>query len=1011
MRTLRQLAVSLAAAHSALLGSAPVWAQPAAAGSGATDASDAAGVERVVVVGQREAMQSAQRIKQTAEELVDSIVAEDIGKLPDKSVSEVLQRVVGVSIDRTMSNVKSLNDGVEKFSIVGAGVSIRGLSYVRSETNGRESFSANGGRAISFEDVPPELLAGVDVYKNPSAAQIEGGIGGLVNLRTWKPFDFPGSRVAVSLSAEESSLRRQPVPSFSGLATHRWHTDLGHIGALISYSRSAIRDRTDAFHVEPYFPRTDALAGDTSGTTYWVPSGVSWRSIAYDREREGLHATLQWRRGDVQSSLGYVEARHRLAWTENASYFYGDRWATTLDAGATFGPTGALRTGVLHGVVLGTDVRYADSTSRTRDLAWHLQWDASDRWTLSTDLQRTQADVAGYDNTVGLKTLPLPKQQVDLSGSVPRLSFDQADRDFLADPAHYFWNFTQDHREDNTAEMTAWRGDATYQFDSHPVLRQGRVGVRLTDRHAVSRQTDGGYHWAPITESWLAPGGQLAMLSDPRFAQDVELHRFDRFFGGAAGMPASVLVPQRHLVQNLPGSFEKLHAYRDALCRDAYPDPAEAQACINRYSWVTPTGAFGTPRWSNPQTERTQALYGQLNFAAPPPWQLPLEGHVGVRVVRTEVGAVGRLVFTPQPVPGAPVFDPIDPDTEVNYRSTYTRVLPSLNLLYRASDKLQLRAAAARAMARPDFYHLQGYIQLSQNIPTGYPNTSEPITYSGDGSRSNPFLKPTMAQSFDLSAEYYFSRAGSFTVGVFHKELKDIVVGRTSVYTLEDTTGTPHDFIVSSPINGARGHASGAEIGFQRYLDMLPGWLAGFGLRANATYIDSRQRLYSPLQPTYCTGLDDTTAAISLSLNGCDTDGRTFGNLPLQNLSRRAYNFALLYDQGPLSARLAYTWRDKYLLAANAYGTNGWGGLDTNPDSPTRGERNVAWALPTWAGAYGQWDMGIFHQLNSRVTLGFEAQNLTDATFTQTMQQHIGMMQRAAWSSGRRYALRLQMQL
>lgn len=1008
MNAFRQIAVSLGTAHAALLGAGPAWAQAEAAPDGAPGDSR---VQRVVVVGQREAMQSAQRIKQTADEVVDSVVAEDIGKLPDRSVSEVLQRVVGVSVDRTMSNIRSLNDGVEKFSIEGAGVSIRGLSYVRSETNGRESFSANGGRAISFEDVPPELLAGVDVYKNPSAAQIEGGIGGLVNLRTWKPFDFPGAKVALSLGAEESTLRRTAVPSFSGLVANRWPTGLGEFGVLLSLSRSASRDRTDAFQVEPYFPRTDALPGDTSGTTYWVPSGVSWRSIAYDREREGLHAALQWRRGDLQSSLTYVEARHRLASTENASFFYGDRWATTLEPGATFSPRGALRSGVLHGVQLGTDVRYADTRSRTRDLAWHLGWSVSDRWSVSTDLQRVQADVDGVDNTVGLKTLPLPKQQVDLSGSVPRLSFDDADRAFLADPANYYWNFTQDHREHNTAEMTAWRGDATYEFDGHPVLRQARLGVRLTDRRAVTRQTDGGYHWAPITESWLAPGGQLAMLGDPRFGHDHELHAFNRFFGGRAGMPASVLAPQLHLVQNLPGSFEKLHQYRDTLCRDAYPDPGDAQACMNSYSWVTPTGAFGTPRWTNPQTERTQAVYGQLHFGAPPAWQLPLEGHLGVRVVRTEVGAVGRLIFTPQPVPGAPTFDPIDPDTDVNYRSTYTRVLPSLNLLYRVNDQLQFRAAAARAMARPDFYQLQGYIQLSQNIPSGYPNTSEPITYTGDGSRSNPFLKPTTAQSFDLSAEYYFSKAGSFTLALFHKQLEDIVIGRTSVYTLDDTSGTPHDFIVTSPINGARGHASGVEIGFQRYLDMLPGWLAGFGLRANATYIDSRQRLYSPLQPTYCTGLDDTTAAISLSLNGCDTDGRTFGDLPLQNLSRRAYNLALLYDHGPLSARLAYTWRDKYLLAANAYGTNGWGGLDTNPDSPTRGQRNVAWALPTWAGAYGQWDLGVFHRLTDRLTLGLEAQNLTDATFTQTMQQHIGMMQRAAWSSGRRYALRLQLQL
>lgn len=965
----------------------------------------------VLVSGQRAALQSAQSIRQDAEELVDSIVADDIGKLPDKSVSEVLQRLVGVSIDRTMANMKTLNDGVEKFSIVGSGVTVRGLSYVRSETNGRESFSANGGRAISFEDVPPELLAGVDVYKNPSAAQVEGGIGGLVNLRTWQPFDFPGFRSAASLGAEESTLRRKVGPSFSALLSNRWHTDAGEFGALVDLSHSLTRNRTDGYQVEPYFPRTDAIAGDTSGQTRWVPSGVSWRSSTYDRERDGLYMALQWRQGDLQSSLSYFETRHEMKWIENASFFYGDRWATTLDPGATFGGNGALQAGVLHGVVLGTDARFADNTSRTRDLSWNLGWKAGERWSGSIDLQLLKARSEGEDNTIGLKTAPLPRQTVDLGGAVPRLSFDDADRAFLADPANYFWNFTQDHRELNTADMKAVRADARYRFEDRSFLRELRLGLRLTDREAVSRQTDGGYNWQVVTESWLAPGGKVAQLGDPRFGQNYELHAYDNFFNGAGGAPAGVLAPNTTMVQYLPYSFLLVHGYRNMLCQDANPVPADAQACIDSYSWVKPIAAFGSPRWTNPQGEKTQAAYVQLRFGLEDGWNLPLEGNLGARLVHTSVSATGRLLFDPAPVAGAPTFDPVDPNTDVEYRNSYTRLLPSLNLLYRASDRLQLRAAASRGMSRPDFYQLQGYIALSQNIPAGYPNTTQPITYTGDGSRSNPFLKPTTSDNLDLAAEYYFSSTGSFTVGLFNKQIKDIVIGRTSVYTLQDSTGTPYDFVVASPVNGARGHARGVELGYQRYFDMLPGWLSGFGVQANYTYVASRQKLYSPLAPAWCSGLDGTTANVSLSLNGCDTDGRTFGDLPMQNLSRNAYNLALLYDSGPVSMRMAWSWRGRYLQAANAYGTNGGGGLDTNPDSPTQGQRNVNWALPTWAAAYGQLDMGLFYKLNSQLTIGLEGQNLTDSTFTQLMQQHIGLMQRAAWSSGRRYATRLSVTL
>ena len=160
----------------------------------------------VTITGQRAALNSAQQLKKDSDEVVDSIVAEDIGKLPDRSVTEVLQRVPGVTIDRQMSR-----GDPEHFSVEGSGVSVRGLTWVRSELNGRDSFSANGGRALNFEDVPPELMAGVDVYKNPSAEQVEGGISGLVNLRTALPFDIKGQRISGSVEGTYSELKKGKV--------------------------------------------------------------------------------------------------------------------------------------------------------------------------------------------------------------------------------------------------------------------------------------------------------------------------------------------------------------------------------------------------------------------------------------------------------------------------------------------------------------------------------------------------------------------------------------------------------------------------------------------------------------------------------------------------------------------------------------------------------------------------------------------------------------------------------
>ncbi len=176
---------------------APAYAQDATTGD----------EEVVVVRGIRASLQSAQTIKQNADQIVDSITAVDIGALPDRSVSEALQRIPGVTLQRTNETATP-----RVWRREGGAVFIRGLSWVRSETNGRDIFSANSGRVLSFEDVSADLLAGVDVYKNPSAQQIEGGVGGLVNLRTRLPFDDDGLLVAGSIDYSVATSVKRASP-------------------------------------------------------------------------------------------------------------------------------------------------------------------------------------------------------------------------------------------------------------------------------------------------------------------------------------------------------------------------------------------------------------------------------------------------------------------------------------------------------------------------------------------------------------------------------------------------------------------------------------------------------------------------------------------------------------------------------------------------------------------------------------------------------------------------------
>jgi TonB-dependent receptor len=987
MTALSLAALSLLSGGAAMAQTAPA---PTAAASAATQP------ETIVVTGQRAALQSAQKIKQNAEEVVDSIVADDIGKLPDKSVTEVLQRIPGITIDRTMAK-----GDPEHFSVEGSGVAIRGLSWVRSELNGRDSFSANGGRALNFEDVPPELMAGVDVYKNPSAEQIEGAIGGLVNLRTAMPFDFAGRKTSVSASTTYATLNKKSSPSYSALFSDRWDTDNGKFGVLLDLASSESKTRSDFFQVEPYYPRHDAFDGQDPSTTVWVPKGAQWRSLDFQRKRDGLYGALQWKNNDWDSSLTYFQSKYRMQWDEQAIFAQSAPYLIHVSNGQ-FNDQGALQSGTLTNsdgslINFNDDTRTAWRKSKTEDFSWHLGWKASDRWSFSTDLQYVRATTQGFDSTVATG-VGMQKEQLDLTGSTPALLFDAADRAYLADPAHYYWAFTMEHLDKSKANEKAWRGDAKFNFDD-AVLRDLRFGVRLTDRDAKSAQNPSNYHWQALTQPWTAGGP--AYLSD--YPDGTHLNTFNNFFNGKVAAPPAVVFPDVSLATGFPDSYQKLYGYSRDHCIKA----GQGSACDSWPFVFSPESISDdvNSTGTNVQSERTQAAYGQLRFGFDD-WKMPLDGNVGLRVVRTESKAHGYISFggsnipanaTGVPVPNIPAYNKAE-----DFEHNYTNVLPSLNLRLKATKDLQFRFAASKAISRPDFSDMQAYTTLSQTLTT---SGTEVLAVSQTGTAlGNPMLKPVKSNQFDATAEWYFSRTGSLTFAAFDKELTDVVIKQTTSFQVQDVNGNPQTFSVTSPVNGAKGYARGFELAFQTYFDSLPGWLSGFGVQANYTFIDSKTKLYHPVPGGYCSGSGSGNDNLPLVLNGCDTDGRSFGDLPLQDLSRNAFTLAFMYDQGPLSARLAYTWRSKYLQGVNVNGTMGTDGTNTNPNSPGFGQTNIAWGLPTWADAYGQLDGGIFYKLfDDKLTLGLEAQNLNDARQRQLMQQHVGYMTRGLFYTGPRY--------
>lgn len=317
--------------------------------------------ETIIVVGARKALRNAAEIKKNADTVVDVITANDIGVFPDKSVAEALQRVPGVNVARS-----AYKDDVMHFSAEPSSIIIRGLPQVRSEFNGRDTFSATSGYGLSWSDVSPELMSGVDTYKNLTAEMIEGGIAGSVNLRTRLPFEQKGKLFAVSIDGSYGDIGKKTDPSVSALFSNRWSGVYGEFGILGNIAYSEVNTTSQGTTLPRMLP---FAAGTYTSQMNYIPSGMNVTSTEYDRKRIGGAFAAQWRSpdGKINSTLQYNGSSYKNKWYEDdvlsywkwvdpASTTHSTIWSDPSDlappdggAPFKFGSDGLFQSGIITG--------------------------------------------------------------------------------------------------------------------------------------------------------------------------------------------------------------------------------------------------------------------------------------------------------------------------------------------------------------------------------------------------------------------------------------------------------------------------------------------------------------------------------------------------------------------------------------------------------------------------------------------------------------------------------------
>ncbi|WP_159821192.1 TonB-dependent receptor [Colwellia sp. 20A7] len=825
-------------------------------------------VEVITVTSSKTGLIRALDYKREADSIMDGITASELGAFPDANVADSLSHITGVSIDRT--------SGGE-----GKGVNIRGLGAEFSivTINDRIMATDSSGREFAFDVLPSEVISEAWVFKSATASQLEGSIGGTINLKTARPFDNKGTHGSASLTGQYGEQAEKYGYKMTGVGTHTFANDT--MGVLFSGLYSRTPTRTDSLSDNNFRAASadnwnwdrngDGETNDPADRQLVFPSTIAYTAYEENKERTALSGVFQYRPSDK------LDVVFDALWTRldtpvkgyTASYYFPDssNWRDVEFGGPTtdLNPDGIQVVGVtvdnlVPQLVTLEEHRVVD----TFNVGLNATYTITDNSILSGDIYMSNAkrEAGGKDRFVVAVPIPGIADSTTARMTLNDAGIPSIDIDFHDNEA-------------GISEVSDFVGNG--QFGPHFTRLEGVdiedevIGASLRHEIFLDMAVLEGIEYGAVynkrtkTRTQLDNAATMSLYSGAPFsfadvgADVVEPFPFDNFLNNAVGN-----FPREFATFNVEKAFEAVKA------ADGNPNiinPVTGLPYEEGYS----DGLF--PTWNSDLSgaveEETISLYLQGNFRTEFN-SIIVSGNVGLRYVETETTSSGwdwPIAYIDQAP--ADIWTHIvvhGERTPISISKTYNELLPSVNFQFELSEELVVRLSYAEVMARASID------QLSTQIDTS-PSTWGDYRINKLG---NPGLTPVTAQQADISVEWYYKEGSSVSAAIFQKDIAGFVQSGQDIY-LNDRENQPVysvlnpqpwdpqgfedvSFSVNQPENLDQAKVLGYEFSLQHFFD------SGFGIVSNYTYIDT-ESIVDGFNEGVLEGIPDTTYSLNLMYN------------------------------------------------------------------------------------------------------------------------------------------------